>query len=123
MKNILVCDDDEMITEVTKIILAKKGYKVFTLENCNRLLKKVAEIQPDLILMDLMIPPAGGRAAIELLRNNTATKDIPVLVFSANQEIEAIAGQIGADGYIQKPFEMTEFENTIENFLAQANKH
>ena len=116
MKNILVCDDDKMTLEVTRIILSEKGYKVFTLENCDLLLEKVKKIQPHLILMDLMIEPIGGAASIKLLKNNAKTKDIPILLFSAILEIEKIAAEIDADAYISKPFEVTEFENIIDSF-------
>lgn len=118
MKTILICDDDQFIMQVAKEILVKKGYNVSTLETCDLLMEKVEKMQPELILMDLLIPPMGGDNSIKLLKNNPKTKHIPILVFSVDQEIEKITSEIEADGYIKKPFEIKEFEKYIENIFS-----
>jgi CheY-like chemotaxis protein len=117
MKTILICDDDEMLKEITTVILEQKGYKVTTMESSAQLLETVQNLQPDLILMDLMVPPIGGEAAVKLLKENSRTNAIPILVFSGNLEIEQISKRIDADGFIKKPFEISELERIIDAFL------
>ncbi|MGZ3883848.1 MAG: response regulator [Bacteroidia bacterium] len=117
MKTILICDDAKFIVEVTKKVLTKKGYNVVTLESCDSLLEETKKHNPDLILMDLMIPPHGGETAIKFLRSDNDTKHIPVLIFSAHLDLEAIATRIGANGYINKPFEMKQLEAIVDGFF------
>ena len=111
---VLICDDDIDILEVTKIILQMKGYRVETLNNSDDLFRKISVIRPDIILMDLWIPEIGGEKAIMKLKENEETKDIPVIIFSANNDISIIAQKVGAKGYLCKPFEIKDLEEIIE---------
>lgn len=122
MKTILICDDAKFIIEIIKKVLTKKGYTVITMENCDQLMDTVQQNKPDLILMDLMIPPLGGETAIKLLREQKETQHIPVMIFSAHLELDKIAKKIGADGYINKPFEMKQLEAEIDKFFS-AKEH
>jgi DNA-binding response OmpR family regulator len=115
-KTILICDDDLDILEVTKIIL-QKDYQVHTLPHCNDIFKHINEIDPDLILMDLWIPDMGGEAVTRLLKNSDKTKEVPVVIFSANNDIEKVAVDAGADGYLKKPFDIVTLGQTIGGFL------
>jgi CheY-like chemotaxis protein len=116
---VLICDDDIDILEVTKIILQMKGYRVETLSNSDELFKKIEQIKPDIILMDLWIPEIGGEKAIMKLKENKQTQDIPVIIFSANNDISVIAEKVGAQGYLCKPFEIKDLEEIIEkNIIA-----
>ncbi|MDQ6762320.1 MAG: response regulator, partial [Bacteroidota bacterium] len=66
------------------------------------------------IFMDLWIPTIGGEKAVMLLKENTATKNIPVILFSANGEIKQISHRIKADGYLEKPFGISRFREIIK---------
>lgn len=114
-KCVLICDDDEDILEVTKTILSMKGYKVETLNSCDNLMPTVKDIQPDIILMDLRIPEIGGEEATRQLKAADYSKDIPVFIFSANNDIERAAAAAGADGFLRKPFEIKALEDIIES--------
>jgi DNA-binding NtrC family response regulator len=116
-KTVLIYDDDKEILFLCKAILGDKLYHVETLSHCENVLTDVALIKPDLILMDLWIPSIGGEKAITLLKENLLTRNIPVLLFSANPEIETISKKIHADGYIQKPFDIALLKETIEKKL------
>lgn len=116
---VLICDDDADILEVTKTILQLKGYHVETLMNCDDLVSKVEAMKPSVILMDLWIPDIGGGEATRLLKSNPATKDIPVVIFSANNDIEKVAMNAGANDYLRKPFEISDLEKVIERHLGQ----
>lgn len=117
---VLICDDDPDILEVSKIILELRGHKVETLKNCDNILSKVETIKPDIILMDLWIPDIGGEEATKLLKNNATTRHIPIIIFSANNDIEKIAKVSGADNFLCKPFEIKDLESIIESTLRKA---
>ncbi len=115
-KNILVYDDDDDILLLCKDILSKFGFVVETLSRCDNILNDIKTIQPHLILMDLWIPLIGGEKAIATAKENEATKNIPVLIFSANADIREICEKVNADGYVEKPF-------TVSNFIETIQKH
>ncbi len=119
MKRILIYDDDIEILFLCNAILGDKDYHVKTLSECGNILEDVSEFKPDLILMDLWIPVIGGEKAITILKENKATYDIPVLLFSANSDISEICEKIKANGYIEKPFDISVLKNTIEKHLTQ----
>lgn len=113
-KCILIYDDDQSILFLCKSILTKSNYRVETLVSCENVIEDVAKIKPDIILMDLWIPDIGGEVAIELLKENPETKHIPVIVFSANAELEEITKKIKANGFLEKPFAISLLKETIE---------
>lgn len=116
MKKILVCDDDPGIQEVMKIILESNGYKVKSIFNGRSVEKQVVEFYPNFIFMDLWMPGIDGREIIKLLKRNPQTKDIPVFIISALNDIKGIAENIGADGYLEKPFEVDQLIKIIDSY-------
>lgn len=116
-KCILICDDDKSTTELLRTILEKKGYHVETLANSDKLFFKIDKCRPGLILMDIKMPEIGGALAAQLLKHHDETKDIPILMFSADDEIADITQNSGADGYISKPFNIQEFEKTVAAYF------
>jgi DNA-binding response OmpR family regulator len=118
-KNILIYDDDEEILVLCKAILSTFGFVVGTLSRCENILKDIRSLQPDLILMDLWIPEMGGEKAITILKENEETKNIPVLIFSANADIMTISKNVNADGYVEKPFAINTFIATIKRFTGE----
>ena len=117
-KNILIYDDDKEILFLCKTILQKYEYTVQSFSRCEDIINDVSRIQPDLILMDLWIPESGGEAAVALAKGNEATKHVPILLFSANDDIKEIYKKVNADGYISKPFDVKSFIDIIQNSLA-----
>lgn len=117
-KRVLICDDDADILEVTKTILMLRGYEVETMMNTDDLINRVETMKPSVILMDLWIPDIGGGEATRQLKENEATKDIPVIIFSANNDIEKVAINAGANGYLRKPFEISDLERIIAQHSA-----
>jgi CheY-like chemotaxis protein len=113
-KCILIYDDDPEILFLCHKILGKNQYRVETRPRCENVINDIASIKPNLILMDLWIPEIGGEKAISMIKENPATRYIPVLLFSANAEIKELSKKINADGYIEKPFDLHIFQQTIE---------
>ena len=105
-KRIFIFDDDREILAVTKIILQKHNYHVDTRSNCDDITEAVEQAKPDVVLMDLWIPEIGGEQAIKLLKANIATRHIPIILFSANVQIEDIANRSKINGFLKKPFEI-----------------
>ena len=115
-KKVVVADDDESILEVVKIMLEDFGsYQVQTESNGEKLLKMEEDL-PDLILLDLWMSGMYGGDICESLKSNPKTKNIPVILFSANRDIKQIQQKVLADDYIEKPFDMN-------NLLSKIKKH
>ena len=116
-KCILIYEDDQEIVLLCKTILIKNHYQVESLSSCENVLSDLEKIKPDLILMDLWIPEIGGEKAIIKIKENPTSQQIPVVLFSANSDIEEICKKINADGYIQKPFDIHTFLETIKQHI------
>lgn len=117
-KKVLLCDNDPDIIEIVSLILAGKGFQVFVSTTCEEVTEKIDTHDPDLIIMDLWIPEMGGEKTTVMLKNSPKYKDIPVIILSANNEIEIISKRSGADGYIAKPFEIKDLVNKINDHIS-----
>ena len=113
-KCILVYDDDEEILIVTRIILEKENYRVETRSRCDDIINEVSSIKPDLVFMDLWIPVMGGQRAVKLMKQNDATRYVPVIIFSVHDSIEKVTESLNADGYLKKPFTISDLLQIVE---------
>jgi CheY-like chemotaxis protein len=102
---ILICDDDKDILEVCKTILEAKGYKIITRSTCDGIINIIQTECPDIILMDLWLPPLGGETAIREIKAHPLFHSIP---------LEQIAKSSNAECFLKKPFDIDEFERLIE---------
>jgi len=116
-KKIVIFDDDEDILSICSFILEEQGWKVFAYTDCNKIVEKVSAILPDVILMDNWIPDDGGIIATQTLKKTADLKNIPVIYFSANSDIEILANHAGAETYLAKPFDLEDLEKTINSVL------
>lgn len=117
-KRILVADDDPSILDVLEIMLAEiGGYLVETTASGNSVLE-LEDNLPDLILLDLWMSGMDGREICTKLKSQDNTKTIPVIIFSANRDIQTIAETAGADDYIAKPFQMNELLEKVRNCIS-----
>jgi two-component system response regulator VicR len=103
VKKILVVDDEKPISDIVKFNLTKEGYEVYTAYDGEEALEKVNEIEPDLILLDLMLPKMDG---LEVCREVRKNYDTPIIMVTAkDSEIDKVLGlELGADDYVTKPF-------------------
>jgi DNA-binding response OmpR family regulator len=116
-KNILILDDDSDILFFCSHVFESIGFEVFTSENCNNIVEKVEDTNPDIILIDNWIPDIGGIKAIKVLKKTLHLKDIPVILFSANSNLVELALEAGADSYLKKPFDLDELEKIVTDFV------
>jgi DNA-binding response OmpR family regulator len=116
-KRILICDDDADTREVISLIITKHGYEVEHAENGRLLIERAITFKPDLIFLDIMMPDIAGKEARRLLKELPETTNIPVLILSALNNGEQIASEIGAEGYVAKPFDMKVLLEKVRSML------
>ena len=105
-KRVLICDDDTDILFICSYIFEKQGIEVVTRTHCNNIVETVKDLKPDIILMDNWIPESGGIVASRTIKEDRSLNHIPIVYFSANNDIQALAREAGADAYLSKPFEL-----------------
>lgn len=109
MKKILVADDDATIADLLQQALEAEGYETYKATQSLRFYDAVMDRQPDLILLDLMMPYLEGEDELRLLKMNDATRNIPVIVVTALLEAkqdEARYRQLGVVEVVTKPFDL-----------------
>lgn len=115
-KKILVADDDPGIVDALELMLQTAGYQVDTTVDGATVLKIERDL-PDLLLLDIWMSGQDGRDICKELKNKENTKDLPIIMISANRDTEDIAKDAGADDFLTKPFEMDELLEKIDSHL------
>ncbi|ETI66857.1 MULTISPECIES: response regulator YycF [Neobacillus] len=118
-KKILVVDDEKPIADILQFNLKKEGYVVYCAYDGNEALQLVEEIQPDLILLDIMLPQRDG---MEVCREIRKKYEMPIIMLTAkDSEIDKVLGlELGADDYVTKPFSTREL---IARVKANLRRH
>ena len=118
-KIILVVDDEPDIALALKDRLEMEGYQIITAADGMEALEKLAETEPALILMDVMMPRMNGFQACRKIKSTTEWSKIPVILLTAkSQESDKYWGkESGCDDYVTKPFEMDEIVGKISRCL------
>ena len=121
---IYIVEDDESIREIETIALKNSNYIVSAFENAKEFYKKLDELVPDLILLDVMLPDESGYDIVRKLRKRPATQDIPIIMVTAKTtEMDMIKGlDGGADDYIKKPFSIMELITRVKALLRRTAK-
>lgn len=124
MALIYIVEDDESIREIETIALKNSNYIVSAFENAKEFYKKLDELVPDLILLDVMLPDESGYDIVRKLRKRPATQDIPIIMVTAKTtEMDMIKGlDGGADDYIKKPFSVMELITRVKALLRRTAK-
>ena len=124
MALIYIVEDDESIREIESIALKNSNYIVSAFENAKEFYKKLDELVPDLILLDVMLPDESGYDIVRKLRKRPATQDIPIIMVTAKTtEMDMIKGYDGgADDYIKKPFSIMELITRVKALLRRTAK-
>jgi DNA-binding response OmpR family regulator len=116
---ILIIDDDHSLIRLTEHILSKEGFDVLTALNGLEGLQKAQKEEPDLVILDIVMPEPDGFQVLELLRQHT---NIPVIMLTAEQTIDMScdALTLGADDYIRKPFRANQLIARVRAKLRRA---
>ncbi len=116
MRKILVVDDDRNISELVSLYFAKEGYEVETCLNGNDAIPTFREFEPDLMILDLMLP---GMDGYDICREIRRESEVPIIMLTARSEtLDKVVGlELGADDYVQKPFEPKELVARVKAVL------
>jgi two-component system, OmpR family, alkaline phosphatase synthesis response regulator PhoP len=118
-KKILAVDDEKHIVRLVQANLDRAGYEVVCAYDGKEALQKVEEENPDLIVLDVMMPYMDGFEVLQNLRRNPATRDIPVIMLTAKaQDADVFKGwQSGVDCYLTKPFNPMELLSFVKRIF------
>ena len=116
---ILIVEDDESLLKLESILLTTKGYLVQGAMTGVAALAAISREVPDLILLDIMLPGMDGFEVCERIKNNPATRHIPIIFLTAKKTPEDVfrSEEVGADKFITKPFKSAMILKNIEQLL------
>ena len=117
MKKILIVDDENDIVETIQFVLESQGYSCITAYDGEKGLKKAKDNNPDLIILDVMMPNINGFKICRLLKFDAKYKNIPIIMLTARsqQEDKNIGTETGADLYMTKPFDIEELVKNVKS--------
>lgn len=120
MARIIIADDDPLTIDIVRSALESRGHIVGALDDGAQVQKVVELKQPDLVILDCMMPQVSGLAALRQIRTAAKSYDTPVLVLTGRRSMadEGIAWETGADDYLRKPFDPDELVARVECLLA-----
>ena len=123
MALIYIVEDDENIREIETIALKNSNYMVCGFDKAKDFYKKLDEIVPDLVILDVMLPDESGYDILNKLRKNPLTKQLPIIMVTAKTtEMDMIKGlDQGADDYIKKPFSVMELITRVKALLRRTS--
>jgi len=118
-KKVLLVDDDPEIIDAIRYALEAKGYQIFIARDGNQGLAMAEREDPDLVILDMMMPKRSGFLVLEKLRR-TRTVPVRVIMVTANEgsRHKAYAEMLGVDDYIRKPFAMDKLVESVQRLLA-----
>jgi DNA-binding response OmpR family regulator len=119
-KKILVVEDEESLLKLQSILLTIRGYTVEGATDGQAALEAVETMNPDLILLDIMLPKIDGLEVCRQVKTNVATRHIPIIMLTAKKSKEdlVMGEQAGADMYITKPYKLSMVIENIQRLLS-----
>ncbi len=119
MALIYVVEDDKNISEIECFALKNSGYEIEAFQDAGSFHGRLAEKQPDLVLLDIMLPDEDGLAILTKIRKNKETSKLPIIMVTAKTaEIDKVKGlDMGADDYLTKPFGVMELISRVKALL------
>ena len=117
-KNIYVVEDNDDIRDLVQYLLESEGYEVEAFANVSDFERKFELAKPDALVLDIMLPDGNGMDLCNKIKASSATKNLPVLLMSANTNALFINKKTEADDFISKPFDIDEFASKVHKILA-----
>jgi DNA-binding response OmpR family regulator len=118
MAKILIVDDDIKVTTLLERFLSSIGHEITAINQSSKAIEAAVSIQPDLFILDIMMPQPDGYRLCRLLRAIPAFSRTPILIISALDKSNSRASSFGADDYLTKPFDLDELAPRIEALLS-----
>lgn len=117
MARILIVEDDESLIMMLEIALRPLQHEVIRCPNGAEAVPMMRAHQPDLVILDLMMPAAAGNSVLSDIRSDHNIKQTPVMVLSAHPRGRRIAEEAGADIFLAKPVDIRQFRETVTQLL------
>ncbi|HSG43363.1 MAG TPA: response regulator [Anaerolineales bacterium] len=123
-EKILIVDDDLDTLRLVGLMLQRQGYQISAATNGQQGLEKAFEEHPDLILLDVMMPDIDGYEVTRRLRQNPATVDTPILMFTAKSQLDdkVVGFDVGANDYLTKPTHPSELQARVKTLLTRVGE-
>ncbi len=120
-KKILIADDNENIRDALTYLLEDEGYKLWLAKDGSDTLKKVREIMPDILFLDIMMPEINGYDVCRIIKNDPALKNTYVIMLTAKGQVaeQERGKEVGADEYIVKPFSPMEILAKVKTIFSK----
>ncbi|MEO7315656.1 MAG: response regulator [Ginsengibacter sp.] len=115
-KKVFIFDDNEELLELCTLILEDIGCEIKTSMVSDNPDEQVLEFNPDIIFMDNWLPNISGVEATKIIKANKQVSHIPVIYISANNNVEDLAREAGADDYLAKPFDISDLEEMVRKY-------
>jgi DNA-binding response OmpR family regulator len=124
-KEILIVDDEPGIVVPVQFLMEQQGYNVMTADRGEDALDLIYQYQPDLVLLDIMLPGIDGYEVCEIVRLNPDYRDVKIVFFTAKgRETEIAKGlALGADAYITKPYSNVELVAKVKELLEKTDEN
>lgn len=123
MAKLLIIEDDGDLQQVLSVVFNREGYELHYAFNGKEGYDKMLAVQPDVVLLDLMLPVLNGVEVLKLVTTNTSLKDIPIIVMTAHgDKADMLEHSIKAQGvraYLKKPFELGDIRSLVRRMLTQ----
>ncbi len=121
MAKILIVDDELQTTTLLEMLLSARGYETRAVNDSSKAIQVAKETNPDLILLDLMMPEPDGFKVCRMLRADPAFVFTPIIIITALDDTDSriVAFGAGADDYLIKPYDIDELTATIKAFLRE----
>jgi DNA-binding response OmpR family regulator len=120
-RQILIVDDDPDMVELLRIALTEAGYLVYTAATGTEALAEARRSQPDLVILDLLLPELNGFNVCEGLRRNPETASIPIIMITVlpGQFPRLVGAEMGVNVYVNKPFRTQELVSRVQGLLGE----
>jgi CheY-like chemotaxis protein len=117
MAKVLVVDDDPDLLAICSLILESEGYDVEAARNGCEAMEKISKSEPDVVLMDVMMPTLDGLTVCKMTKTDPRTKDLPIIIMSASETLRE-KGRGCANAVLRKPFDIDNLLNTVSNVVS-----
>lgn len=121
LKTILIIEDERVIADVLSAVLEEEGYRVHVADNGKAGIASLQTVQPDLVLCDLMMPIADGRAVARAMSSNPNYSTIPLIIMSAGGAAPSEPG-VHYSAFIRKPFDLNQLISIVENWVVRSRR-
>lgn len=120
-KKIIIADDNENIRDALTYLLEDEGYKLWLAKDGSDTLKKVREVLPDILFLDIMMPEINGYDVCRIIKNDPALKNTYVIMLTAKGQVaeQERGKEVGADEYIVKPFSPMEILTKVKTIFGK----